>query len=199
VRFLAFQGLNNPQPRPEAAIGLTHKQPVRWTHKRIAVCDGGGGPLGHPRIFINTDKPEICNCTYCGLPFVSMLIHWKLHEADPQIRPTNTTESILNLLRQHIPSKLKDTPQKSPSPSVSQMRLMLNDKMLGNGVMKEIVHTRMKVFKAIPLELLRKGRCEFSKRCALEFNDSRLYWHPTMNLDRTASNLQLHLLTIQLA
>jgi len=34
-------------------------------------CDGGGGPLGHPRVFINTDKPQICMCEYCGLPFVS--------------------------------------------------------------------------------------------------------------------------------
>jgi len=25
--------------------------------------------LGHPRIFINVDKPQICWCTYCGLPF----------------------------------------------------------------------------------------------------------------------------------
>lgn len=33
-------------------------------------CDGGGGPAGHPRIFINTDKPEIAVCNYCGLPFV---------------------------------------------------------------------------------------------------------------------------------
>jgi len=33
-------------------------------------CDGGGGPLGHPRIFINLDKPQINVCTYCGLPFV---------------------------------------------------------------------------------------------------------------------------------
>jgi hypothetical protein len=35
-------------------------------------CDGGGGPLGHPRIFINTDRPQICWCTYCGLPYVSI-------------------------------------------------------------------------------------------------------------------------------
>ncbi|KAI5290808.1 hypothetical protein KEM52_000339, partial [Ascosphaera acerosa] len=45
--------------------------PVRWTHDRVAVCDGGGGPLGHPKIFINTDKPQICYCEYCGNPFVS--------------------------------------------------------------------------------------------------------------------------------
>ena len=58
------------QPRPLAAIDLIHKQPVRWRHERVVSCDGGGGPLGHPRIFINLDKPQICWCTYCGLPFV---------------------------------------------------------------------------------------------------------------------------------
>ncbi|KAA8642906.1 hypothetical protein EYZ11_009043 [Aspergillus tanneri] len=57
------------QPQPMAAIELIHKQPVRWTNKRIVSCDGGGGPLGHPKIFINTDKPEIATCGYCGLPF----------------------------------------------------------------------------------------------------------------------------------
>ncbi|EKG18940.1 Zinc finger CHCC-type protein [Macrophomina phaseolina MS6] len=57
------------QPRPYAAIELIHKQPVRWTSKRTVSCDGGGGPLGHPRIFINVDKPQICWCTYCGVPF----------------------------------------------------------------------------------------------------------------------------------
>ncbi|KAF2788068.1 NADH-ubiquinone oxidoreductase, partial [Melanomma pulvis-pyrius CBS 109.77] len=57
------------QPRPYAAIELIHKQPVRWTKERVVSCDGGGGPLGHPRIFINVDKPVICECTYCGLPF----------------------------------------------------------------------------------------------------------------------------------
>ncbi|KAL8691033.1 MAG: hypothetical protein Q9218_003655 [Villophora microphyllina] len=57
------------QPQPQAAIELIHKQPVRWTDKRVVSCDGGGGPMGHPRIFINVDKPRINWCTYCGLPF----------------------------------------------------------------------------------------------------------------------------------
>ncbi|KAI9368111.1 zinc-finger domain-containing protein [Aspergillus egyptiacus] len=57
------------QPTPLAAIELIHKQPVRWVNKKVVSCDGGGGPLGHPRIFINTDKPEIVPCGYCGLPF----------------------------------------------------------------------------------------------------------------------------------
>ncbi|KAI9042036.1 zinc-finger domain-containing protein [Aspergillus affinis] len=57
------------QPQPMAAIELIHQQPVRWTKKKVVSCDGGGGPLGHPKIFINTDKPEIATCGYCGLPF----------------------------------------------------------------------------------------------------------------------------------
>ncbi|GKZ78628.1 hypothetical protein AnigIFM56816_002399 [Aspergillus niger] len=57
------------QPQPLAAIELIHRQPVRWTKKRVVSCDGGGGPLGHPKVFINTDKPEIATCGYCGLPF----------------------------------------------------------------------------------------------------------------------------------
>ncbi|KAG9627585.1 hypothetical protein KCV04_g11387, partial [Aureobasidium melanogenum] len=54
---------------PMAAIELIHKQPVRWVKERTVKCDGGGGPLGHPRIFINVDRPQICWCTYCGLPY----------------------------------------------------------------------------------------------------------------------------------
>lgn len=50
---------------------MIHKEPVRWTHERIVACEGGEGPAGHPKIFINTDKPEIAICGYCGLPFVS--------------------------------------------------------------------------------------------------------------------------------
>ena len=62
------------QPQPQAAITLIHQQPVRWTHERKVSCDGGGGPLGHPRIFINVDRPQICHCTYCGLPFVRIYL-----------------------------------------------------------------------------------------------------------------------------
>ncbi|KAI2488075.1 nadh-ubiquinone oxidoreductase [Pyrenophora tritici-repentis] len=77
------QSIMEDQPRPYAAIELIHKQPVRWTYDRTVSCDGGGGPLGHPRIFINTDKPQICWCTYCGLPFAHEK-HRALLEATPE-------------------------------------------------------------------------------------------------------------------
>ncbi|KAJ9661053.1 hypothetical protein H2198_002212 [Neophaeococcomyces mojaviensis] len=77
------QTIMEAQPRPYAAIELIHKQPVRWVKERIVACDGGGGALGHPRIFINVDKPQICWCTYCGLPYAH-LHHKKLLESIPK-------------------------------------------------------------------------------------------------------------------
>ncbi|KAI6246745.1 Lactobacillus shifted protein [Erysiphe necator] len=65
------QTLIEIQPAPLAAIELSHKQVVNWSYERSVSCDGGGGPLGHPRVFINIDKPQICVCGYCGRPFAS--------------------------------------------------------------------------------------------------------------------------------
>ncbi|KNZ57392.1 hypothetical protein VP01_2170g3 [Puccinia sorghi] len=45
------------QPNPLPAIELIKKVPIRFVHSRVAVCDGGGGALGHPKIFINLDPP----------------------------------------------------------------------------------------------------------------------------------------------
>jgi len=34
------------------------------------MCDGGGGPLGHPHVWYSFDgKSEVC-CHYCGRKFV---------------------------------------------------------------------------------------------------------------------------------
>ncbi|PRQ77125.1 hypothetical protein AAT19DRAFT_12543, partial [Rhodotorula toruloides] len=52
------------QPRPLAAIELIQEEPIRMVHARRAVCDGAGGALGHPRIFINLDKPGVHSCSY---------------------------------------------------------------------------------------------------------------------------------------
>ncbi|KAI0655099.1 ubiquinone oxidoreductase 20 kd subunit [Cubamyces menziesii] len=57
------------QPNPLSAMEMINKEPIRVVHGRKAVCDGGGGPLGHPKIFINLDKPGPRACGYCGLRF----------------------------------------------------------------------------------------------------------------------------------
>ncbi|KAI0003684.1 hypothetical protein BJV74DRAFT_881524 [Russula compacta] len=44
-------------PNPLSAMQLIANEPPRLVHGRKAVCDGGSGPLGHPKIYINLDKP----------------------------------------------------------------------------------------------------------------------------------------------
>ncbi|KAF8078630.1 zinc-finger domain-containing protein [Lyophyllum atratum] len=57
------------QPNPLSAMELIANEPVRLVHGRRAACDGGGGPLGHPKIFINLDAPGARACGYCGIRF----------------------------------------------------------------------------------------------------------------------------------
>lgn len=53
------------QPQPYAAINLIAQEPVVFLHSSSAVCDGGRGVQGHPKIFINLDKPGSHACQYC--------------------------------------------------------------------------------------------------------------------------------------
>ncbi|WFC96228.1 hypothetical protein MBRA1_002884 [Malassezia brasiliensis] len=57
------------QPSPMSAMELISNVPVQFTTKRVVSCDGGDGPLGHPRVYINLDKPGPKGCPYCGLRF----------------------------------------------------------------------------------------------------------------------------------
>lgn len=34
------------------------------------VCDGGGGPLGHPQVWYSFDGKSAVSCHYCGRKFV---------------------------------------------------------------------------------------------------------------------------------
>lgn len=33
-------------------------------------CDGGGGPLGHPMVYLNLEKDGVVDCPYCGRHYV---------------------------------------------------------------------------------------------------------------------------------
>ncbi len=37
---------------------------------REIACDGGGGALGHPRVFLNMGEKAAIDCPYCGRHFV---------------------------------------------------------------------------------------------------------------------------------
>ncbi|KAF9424135.1 hypothetical protein BGZ94_008101 [Podila epigama] len=57
------------QPQPQAAIDLIAEEPIRMVEARRARCDGGGGALGHPAVWINLDQPGAHACGYCGIRF----------------------------------------------------------------------------------------------------------------------------------
>ncbi|XP_012262595.2 NADH dehydrogenase [ubiquinone] iron-sulfur protein 6, mitochondrial [Athalia rosae] len=60
---------------PNWAIDLIAEVPPTQTDKRVIACDGGGGPTGHPKVYINLDKPGAHACGYCGLRFFKEDIH----------------------------------------------------------------------------------------------------------------------------
>ncbi|XP_015797262.2 NADH dehydrogenase [ubiquinone] iron-sulfur protein 6, mitochondrial [Nothobranchius furzeri] len=52
------------------AIKLVAEEPVSYVETRVISCDGGGGALGHPKVYINLDKDtKVGTCGYCGLQF----------------------------------------------------------------------------------------------------------------------------------
>jgi len=38
---------------------------IKVDNKNIA-CDGGGGQLGHPRVFLSINDEQKATCPYCG-------------------------------------------------------------------------------------------------------------------------------------
>ncbi|KAF9526489.1 zinc-finger domain-containing protein [Crepidotus variabilis] len=56
------------QPNPLSAMELIANEPIRLVQGRRASCDGGG-PLGHPKVYINLDQPGPRPCGYCGIRF----------------------------------------------------------------------------------------------------------------------------------
>ncbi|XP_006140195.3 NADH dehydrogenase [ubiquinone] iron-sulfur protein 6, mitochondrial [Tupaia chinensis] len=66
VRFVGRQ----KEVNENFAVTLIAEQPVSELESRVVSCDGGGGALGHPRVYINLDKETRSGtCGYCGLQF----------------------------------------------------------------------------------------------------------------------------------
>lgn len=51
-----------------AAIDLDETAPI-IVHQRSVACDGGDGPLGHPRVFLRIPEREVV-CPYCSRRYV---------------------------------------------------------------------------------------------------------------------------------
>ena len=54
------------------ALELVEKHPIVEVEGERAICDGGGGALGHPLEYISLQRPGVVeSCKYCGLRFAS--------------------------------------------------------------------------------------------------------------------------------
>ncbi|XP_026469130.1 NADH dehydrogenase [ubiquinone] iron-sulfur protein 6, mitochondrial [Ctenocephalides felis] len=51
------------------AVKLVNEVPSKLEKERVIFCDGGGGPLGHPKVYINLDQKGEHTCGYCGQRF----------------------------------------------------------------------------------------------------------------------------------
>lgn len=69
IRLARFLG-KEKQVNPQFAIDLINSVPPKPVKDRVVWCDGGGGALGHPKVYINLDQPGPQACGYCGLRFV---------------------------------------------------------------------------------------------------------------------------------
>jgi len=67
-RLVRFES-SPKQINSQFAIDLIAKVPPKEAKSRVVSCDGGGGALGHPKVYINLDQPGNHSCGYCGLRF----------------------------------------------------------------------------------------------------------------------------------
>ena len=49
----------------------------------VAACNGGGGPLGHPRVYLNLAPLGKVECPYCSRLFVNRAMSAPVEEPRP--------------------------------------------------------------------------------------------------------------------
>ncbi|MDB5437731.1 MAG: zinc-finger protein [Caulobacteraceae bacterium] len=75
------------RPVPDTAAGLhipslnvpAPPEVIPVVSRRIA-CDGVGGALGHPRVWLEMGAAGFVECTYCDRRFVLSALHREEHE-----------------------------------------------------------------------------------------------------------------------
>ena len=68
ARLFAIKWAENNDLRVQNSIRIFLKKSQCVEFFQVG-CDGGGGALGHPKVYINLDDGEPHGCIYCGLRF----------------------------------------------------------------------------------------------------------------------------------
>ncbi|MDJ0387786.1 zinc-finger domain-containing protein [Roseomonas sp. E05] len=59
---------NLTQYTPKALAGVTPEELIE-VQSRVVACDGGGGALGHPKVFLRIEDRQV-TCPYCSRTYV---------------------------------------------------------------------------------------------------------------------------------
>ncbi|HTH97498.1 MAG TPA: zinc-finger domain-containing protein [Stellaceae bacterium] len=63
---------------------MTPVETILVSTKRVA-CNGGGGPLGHPKIYLNLGDDDKALCPYCSRLYVLEKVAHKAAEPAPVV------------------------------------------------------------------------------------------------------------------
>lgn len=58
-----------PMSKPDQPDAPPPPEEIRSASRRVK-CDGGGGPLGHPLVFMTIGEADFVECGYCDRRFV---------------------------------------------------------------------------------------------------------------------------------
>lgn len=61
-----------------------------YIDEMVAACNGGGGPLGHPKVYLNLGPAGKIECPYCSRLFVNRAMSGD--EARPATTPPRVSE-----------------------------------------------------------------------------------------------------------
>lgn len=75
------------------------------TNEMVVACNGGGGPLGHPRVYLNLAPLGRVECPYCSRLFVNRAV---------AAAGGVTEEAGVAMPSAHLPGQ--EQPNESPAP-----------------------------------------------------------------------------------
>ena len=68
-----------------------------YIDEMVAACNGGGGPLGHPRVYLNLAPAGRVECPYCSRLFINRAMAASSGEPGPSAATeSNRTQSGRN-------------------------------------------------------------------------------------------------------
>jgi uncharacterized Zn-finger protein len=71
-RGIGYHPAAPPRPAWQDRLMAALKEPTEIINvaEPVVACDGGGGALGHPRVYLNITTGGLIDCPYCGRRYV---------------------------------------------------------------------------------------------------------------------------------